>query len=78
MMLKERDQRYQTAREVALDLERLTCGEEPERPARLSEETRQRKRLELERRRDLRNAQSRLSRWFEQVVPAYVLPKAVG
>jgi serine/threonine protein kinase len=78
MMLKERDQRYQTAREVALDLERLTCGEEPERPARLSEETRQRKRTDWERRKELKSAQSRLSRWFEQVVPAYVLPKAVG
>jgi len=77
-MLKDRERRYQTAREVALDLERLAVGEEPERPQEHSRTVRAGNGAAPDKRRELKKAQSRLSRWFDQVVPAYVLPKTAA
>jgi len=77
-MLKDREGRYQTAREVALDLERLAAGEEPERPQEHSRAVRTGNGAASTKRRELRKAQNRISRWFDQVVPAYVLPKTAA
>ena len=74
-MLKDRDRRYQTARELALDLDRASCGEQPERPAALSRQTRAQKREETEKSAELAKARTRVGSWFQQLLPTYVLPE---
>jgi serine/threonine protein kinase len=74
MMKKDRDKRYQTSRDVLLDLERVEAGEAPLKPNDLKERH-SRPSEDLDMQQQLSESKGRLSDWFSLLVPAYHLPE---
>ena len=74
MMRKDRDERYQTARDVLMDLERVEAGEAPLKPNDHLKERRSRLQDDLDKQQQLSESKGRLSDWFSRLVPAYHLP----
>ncbi|MDP6506957.1 MAG: serine/threonine-protein kinase, partial [Planctomycetota bacterium] len=75
MMKKDRDKRYQTSRDVIMDLERVEAGEAPLRPNDHLKERRSRLTDALNKQQQLSESQGRLRDWFSRLVPAYHLPE---
>lgn len=74
MMKKDRGRRYQTARDVLLDLERVEAGGAPLRPNDHLKERRSRLQQDLDKQEQLDISKGRLRGWFSRLVPAYHLP----
>lgn len=75
MMRKDRDKRYQTARDVLMDLERVEAGEAPLKPNEHLKERLSHLQADLGKQQQLNESKSRLRDWFSRLVPAYHLPE---